>query len=194
MKLSKVKKVCLDASEIIVKRADTGIDVRTWIGTNSALYPVRGLDMSAELAIRIWEIEPKKLRDIEINQDTDENEATTLITREELEKISFMGDTFADAYEQETPGLVNIATINNWNILEDKKTGKAWAMRANKLEPVEGTRLLFIPIEENRNLIAIYADGILEAAVYASPWKRNDYLKSIIQEIALICRAEGEEQ
>ena len=193
MKLSKVKKVCLDASEIIVKRADTGIDVRTWIGTNSALYPVRGLDMSAELAIRIWEIEPKKLRDFEINQDTDENEATTLITREELEKISFMGDTFSDAYEQETPGLVNIATINNWNILEDKKTGKAWAMRANKLEPVEGTRLLFIPIEENRNLIAIYADGILEAAVYAFPWKRNDYLKSIIQEIALICRAEGEE-
>lgn len=194
MKLSKVKKVCMDASEIIVKRADTGIDVRTWIGTNSALYPVRGLDMSAELATRIWEIEPKKLRDIEINQDTDENEATTLITREELEKISFMGDTFSDAYEQETPGLVNIATINNWNILADRKTGKAWAMRANKLEPVEGTRLLFIPIEENRNLIAIYADGILEAAVYASPWKRNDYLKSIIQEIALICRAEDEDE
>ena len=89
MKLSKVKKVCMDASEIIVKRADTGIDVRTWIGTNSALYPVRGLDMSAELAIRIWEIEPKKLRDIEINQDTDENEATTLIKA--LEELKALG-------------------------------------------------------------------------------------------------------
>ena len=192
MKLSKVKKVCMDASEIIVKRADTGIDVRTWIGTQSALYPVRGLDMSAELAIRIWEIEQKKLRSMEINQDTDEEEAATRITREDLEKISFMGDTFADAYDEETPGLAKIATIDNWIILEDRNTGKAWAMRADKLEPVEGTRLLFVQTEGYGNLIAIYADGILEAAVYAMPWERNDYLKSVIHEIAKIDRAEGE--
>ena len=49
MKLSKVKKVCMDAGQIIVKKADTGIDINTWIGTNNALYPVRGLSMNAEL-------------------------------------------------------------------------------------------------------------------------------------------------
>ena len=190
MKLSKVKKVCLDAFDIIVKKADTGIDIRTWIGTCDAMYPVRGMEMSTELAIRIWEIEGKKLKDIRVDQDTDEEEAMTLIMREDLEKFSFLGDTLADAYEEETPGLAKIATIENWVLLMDRKTGKGWVIKENRLAPVEGTSLLYIPLEENRNTIGIYGDGILEAVVYAARWNKSDYMKMIIQKIVETYRAE----
>lgn len=186
MKLSKVKRVCVDASEIIVKRADTGIDIRTWIGTNTALYPVRGMDIKAELAIKIWEIEPKKLRNMEIIQDTDEDEALTLIERSDLEQLSFLGDVYAAAYDEETPGLINIATINNCTLLLDKKTMDGWVIRKDKLAPIEGDRLLFIPVEENRNLIAVYGGGYLEAALYAIRWEKDDFMKDVMRKISEI--------
>lgn len=194
MKLSKVKKVCLDAFDIIVKKADTGIDIRTWIGTCDAMYPVRGMEMSAELAIRIWEIEGKKLKDIRVEQDTEEEEAATLIMRGDLEKFSFLGDTLADAYEEDTPGLVRIATIDNWVLLMDRKTGEGWVIRENRLAPVEGARILYIPSDESKNLIGIYGGGMLEAVVYAARWSASDYLKAVIQKIVETYRAEEERQ
>lgn len=192
MKLSKVKKVCMDAFEIIVKKAEVGLDVRTWIGTSDAMYPVRGLEMSAELAIRIWEIEQKKLKDIRIEQDEENEEALTLIMREDLEGFSFLGDYFADENADKVPGLARIATIENYVLLMDRDTGEGWIIRENRLEPVEGTQLIYIRLEKSRNLIGIYGGGTLEAVVYGMRWKRSEYLKSVIEKIVETYRAEEE--
>lgn len=194
MKLSKVKKVCMNDEEIVIKRADTGLDVRTWIGTNWAQYPVRGLIMTAEMAERIWEIEPKKIAEMAILEDMGENEAVTMITRADLEKVAFLGDAIERDDEQEAPGLAEVATVNNWLILMDRKTKKAWLTRTDRLAPVENKKRIYIPVEVNRNLIAVYADGMLEAVLYMTPWNQTDYIKRIMQQIAEICWEESEKR
>lgn len=194
MKLSKVKKVCMDAGQIIVKKADTGIDINTWIGTNDALYPVRGLTMNAGLAIRIWEIEQKKMAEIDILEDTEEDEVPTLIRREELESLDFLADTLTDKDRDEYPGLLRIARIDSTILMLDRKTNKAWVFRETKLGPIEGKNLMFIPVEEDRGLIAVYADGILEAVIYAAPWDASEYMKATIRQIAEIYREKDEKK
>ena len=191
MKLSKVKKICTGAETIIVKRAETGIDINTWIGVNSAMYPVRGMEMTAAMAIRIWEIEEKKQRKMEILEDTEGFEAGTLITREELESLPFMGDTFEEESGPDYPGLVKIATIDGMIVLLDKKTNKAVIFREEKLDPVEGSHLIYIPVQERSQLVAVYSDGILEAVIFTIPWNRNDYTKNTFRQIAEIYEAEG---
>lgn len=194
MKLSKVKKVCMEAGQIIVKKADTGIDINTWIGTNNALYPVRGLSMNAEVAIKIWEIEQKKLMEFEILEDTEEDEARTLINREELESLDYLADTLTDKNKDEYPGLTRIARIDNKILMLDKKNNKAWVFRETKLAPIEGTNLMFIPVEEGRGLMAVYSDGILEAVIYAAAWNASDLMKETIRQIAEIYREKDEKK
>ena len=189
MKLSKVKKVCMDAGTIVIKKAEMGMDIKTWIGTNSALYPVRGIDMNAALAVRIWEIEQKKLRDMEIQEDTEEVEAATLIDREELESLDFLADTMT-ADNDEVPGLINIATINGYVMLMDREKNDACVFKEDRLAPVEGERLMYIPVEGNRRLIAVYSDEILEAVIYTMGWDKSEYLKAVISRIAEVCRTE----
>lgn len=189
MKLSKVKKVCMDAGTIVIKKAEMGMDIKTWIGTNSALYPVRGIDMNAALAVRIWEIEQKKLRDMEIQEDTEEVEAATMIDREELESLDFLADTLT-ADNDEVPGLINIATINGYVMLLDREKNDAFVFKEDRLAPVEGKRLMYIPVEGNRRLIAVYSDGILEAVIYTMEWDKSDYLKAVISRIAEVCGTE----
>ena len=189
MKLSKVKKVCMDAGTIVIKKAEMGMDIKTWIGTNSALYPVRGIDMNAALAVRIWEIEQKKLRDMEIQEDTEEVEAPTLIDREELESLDFLADTMT-ADNDEVPGLINIATINGYVMLMDREKNDACVFKEDRLAPVEGERLMYIPVEGNRRLIAVYSDEILEAVIYTMGWDKSEYLKAVISRIAEVCRTE----
>ena len=54
MKLSKVKRIVLNHEEMRIARADTGIDVRTWIGVDMAMYPVHELVVTPMLLARIW--------------------------------------------------------------------------------------------------------------------------------------------
>ena len=190
MKLSKVKKVCMDAGTIVIKKAEMGMDIKTWIGTNSALYPVRGIDMNAALAVRIWEIEQKKLRDMEIQEDTEEVEAATLIDREELESLDFLADTLT-ADNDEVPGLINIATINGYVMLLDREKNDAFVFKEDKLAPVEGERLMYIPVYDRSGLVAVYSDGILEAVIYAMKWDKSEYIKAVISRIAEVCGTEG---
>jgi len=187
MKLSKVKKVCMDTGTIVIKKAEMGMDIKTWIGTNSALYPVRGIDMNAALAVRIWEIEQKKLRDMQILEDCEGKEATTLIDREELESLDFLADTLT-ADNNEVPGLINIATINGYIMLLDREKNDAFVFKEDKLSPVEGERLLYIPINDSGRLVAIYSDGILEAVIIAMKWDKSEYIKGVISRIAEVCR------
>lgn len=189
MKLSKVKKVCVDSGAIIVKKAACGLDINTWIGTNSAMYPVRGMTMNAGLAVRIWEIEPKRLRDMEIMEDTEE-EAPTLITQEDLEDIDLLVDTFV-AEEEAYPGLLKIATINGYVLLADKNTKKGWVFGEDKLGPVEGNLLMFLPVEEGRGLIKVYGNGELEAVIFAARWNASEFMKTTIRQITEVCREEA---
>ena len=188
MKMSKVKKVCLDGGYIIVKKVDKGIDISTWIGTQSAIYPVRGMKIDTALAVRIWEIESKKLRDMEIIEDTEDGEAPTLISREDLEQIDFLIDPLTPENADEYPGLIKIATIDGYIMLADRDTKKGWVFREDKLGPVEGSHLTYIPIEKGRGVIAVYGDGELQAVIFAANWNANDYLKGTIRQITEVYR------
>ena len=190
MKLSKVKKVCMDTGYIIVKKLDKGIDISTWIGTNSALYPVRGMTMSAALAVRIWEIEQKKLKDIEILEDTEGAEAPTLITQEALEWVDFLIDPLTPDNAEEYPGLLKIATIDGYILLADREENRGLVFREDKLAPVEGTNLSFMPVENSPNMIAVYGDGELQAVIFAARWDASDYLKGTIRKIIEVCGQE----
>lgn len=129
-----------------------------------------------------------------ILEDMGENEAITMITRADLEKVAFLGDAIERDDEQEAPGLAEVATVNNWLILMDRKTKKAWLTRTDRLAPVENKKRIYIPVEVNRNLIAVYADGMLEAVLYVTPWNQTDYIKRIMQQIAEICWEESEQR
>ena len=188
MKLSKVKKVCTDSGEIVVKRANCGLDITTWIGTNSAMYPVRGMTMNTALAVRIWEIEAKKLNDMRIEEDTEDSEAPTLIDRLDLESFEFLVDPLTNEGEEKYPGLTKIATIDGRILLADRDTKEGWVFREDKLGPVEGNGLLYIPLAKGDGRIAVYGSGQLEAVIYAAPWTASDYMKAIISQIADVYR------
>ena len=188
MKLSKVKKVCLDGGYIIVKKVDKGIDISTWIGTQSALYPVRGMTMNAALAVRIWEIEGKKLNEMQILEDTEDDEALTLISQEDLKGIDFLIDPITPVNANEHPGLKKIATIDGYILLTDRDTEKSWVFREDKLAPVEGNNLIYIPVKSDRYQIAVYGDGELQAVIYAGKWNTYDLLGNTIGLIAKVCQ------
>ena len=188
MKLSKVKKVCLNSGTIIVKKAACGLDINTWIGTNSALYPVRGMTMNAGLAVRIWEIERKKLNEMEILEDTEDDEALTLITQEDLESIDFLIDPITPENADEHPGLKKIATIDGYILLADRLTEKSWVFKEDKLAPVEGNNLIYIPVKSYSHQIAVYGDGELQAVISAGKWNTFDLLGNTIGLIAKVCQ------
>lgn len=188
MKLSKVKKVCMDGGYIVVKKAACGLDITTWIGTTSALYPVRGMTMNAGLAVRIWEIEPKKLKDLEIMEDTEDDEAPTLIQHDDLESFEFLIDPFTNESEENYPGLARIATIDGWILLADRDTKEGWVFREDKLGPVEGNGLMYIPMAKGDGRIAVYGSGQLEAVIFAAKWTASDYIKAKIGQIAEVYR------
>ena len=188
MKLSKVKKVCLDGGYIVVKKADKGLDINTWIGTNSALYPVRGMTMNAAMAVRIWEIEGKKLNEMTILEDTEDDEALTLISQEDLEGIDFLIDPITPENANEHPGLKKIATIDGYILLTDRDTGKSWVFREDKLAPVEGNNLIYIPVKSDRYEVAVYGDGELQAVIHAGKWNTFDVLGNTIGWIAKVCQ------
>ena len=190
MKLSKVKKVCTDSGEIVVKRANCGLDITTWIGTNSAMYPIRGMTMNTALAVRIWEIEAKKLHDMRIQEDTEDDEAMTLIMQVDLRSFEFLIDPLTNEGEEAYPGLRKIATIDGYILLADRDTKEGWVFREDKLGPVEGNGLMYIPLAKGEGKIAVYGSGQLEAVIYAAKWTASDYMKAIISQIAEMHRHE----
>lgn len=67
MRLSKVKKVCMDAGQIRILTADNSCNmVVQWIGTDAALYPVEGLVLDLKTLLAIWEIDSKKAGEIDM--------------------------------------------------------------------------------------------------------------------------------
>lgn len=62
MRLNAIKQVCKAARQIRLLTADGDIRnmVTQWIGTDKALYPVRGLTLDLKVLSVIWELDPKK--------------------------------------------------------------------------------------------------------------------------------------
>lgn len=181
MKLSRVKRICLDNEELVVKRAQSGLDVTTWIGTMSAMYPVHGIEMNARLAAQIWELDQKKLGNMYI-VDADDYEKVTLISKDELEAMPALMQI--DENAEERPDLEKICVINGWILLKDRTTDAGWLMREEMLAPVEGGTVTYFQMNPGRNLIGIYAGGELEAAVCCTKWQHSDLTKAVFRTIA----------
>ena len=91
MKLSKVKKVVLNHGSLCVAKAETGLDVRTWVGCDMAMYPVHELYMTPALAARIWELTGKQVNALRITEEIDSNRPL-LIMPEDLERLPMLAE------------------------------------------------------------------------------------------------------
>lgn len=180
MKLSKVKKVVLNHGSLCVARANTGIDVQTWIGCEMALYPVHELVVTPMLAARIWELNEKQIHTLRITEGVAESNQPLLIQPEDLENMAMQAEA-----EKGEPNLERICQIDNEILLLNKRTGKAYCFSAEYLGPVEGGRVQFFA-EDNSNIIAVYSDGKLEAAIYASNWQAMEHMTRKFESIAHI--------
>ncbi len=180
MKLSKVKRVVLRHNSLCVARADTGIDVQTWIGCDMAMYPVHELVITPELAARIWELTEKQIRELNITDSVMSN-LPTLISRGDLEKLPMLAEA-----EQGEPNMVQLCCIDDMVILMNQRTGRAYYFDLDLLGPTEGRRQYFA--EDNSRVVGVYSDGVLEAAIYAGDWTETDILYSKIGKIAEIWR------
>lgn len=183
MKLSRVKRVCMDHEELVVKQAESGLDVTTWIGARHALYPVHGLEMNLKLAIQIWELDQKKLKTIYTDEDTEEKgECFSLITRKDLEAMP----PLIAVGETTEPGLKPVCHINEKVILMDRETKKSWYFWEDMLAPVEGGELTYHLLngDTGRNTVGVYAGGQLEAVIWCTPWRQDEVMGMIFAEIA----------
>ena len=121
-------------------------------------------------------------------EDTEDDEALTLISKEDIEGIDFLIDPITPENADEHPGLKKIAKIDCYILLTDRDTEKSWVFREDKLAPVEGNNLIYIPVKSDRYQIAVYGDGELQAVIYAGKWNTSDYLGSTISWIAKVCQ------
>ena len=159
----------LDSGSLAVIRANTGIDVQTWVGSDTAMYPVHELVLTPQLAARIWELTEKQINQLHISDDGLGNDFT-LINPAELEELSVLAEA-----ESGGPNMVRVCEIDRWILLEEKATGKGFLVETRMMGPVDGGRIQFFKAEDS-NLIGCYSDGKLEAAFYAGRW---DVLESV---------------
>ena len=164
MKLSKVKKICVDEEEIIVTRAGgAGIDTNYWIGVMSAMYPVHGMAITTGIAANIWDLDERKLNKMRLVNSWDGDECV-LITAADREGMNAMAEG-----EDGDGNLRRICTIDNWILLLDERDGGGWILKKDFLKPVDDGRLNFFH-EEGSNIIAAYSNGKLEAVFHCARW------------------------
>lgn len=183
MKLSKVKKLVLNYEQLRIARADTGIDVQTWIGVDMAMYPVHELVVTPMLMARIWELNEKQIHSLNISDGyagNTENTESVLLSAGELEELPMLGEA-----EGGEPNLERVCQMDKDIILMNSRTGKAVFFSADLLGPVEGSRIQYFA-EDGSNIVAVYSDGKLEAAIYASDWKASDPMMEKFRKIAMI--------
>lgn len=178
MKLSKVKRVVLNYGSLCVARAETGLDVRTWVGCDMAMYPVHELYMTPALAATIWELTGKQISALHITENADSN-APTLINAEDLEKLPMLAEA-----EGGEPNLYELCRIDGNVILVERETGKARYFREDLLAPTEG-RIQYFG-EKDDSIVGAYNDGVLEAAIYAGKWETTEILAKKIETLAEI--------
>ncbi len=157
VKLSKVKKICLSRGTIICAQAETGMDIHSWIGTNSVMYPVHDLVMTAELACRIWEVESKKLQELFLCTRMKDDDSANSIIINDLEQFPFLGESEGE------PAIRKICRIDDVDILYDSVLSKVYAYPSEILGPIEGGKIKYYRLGD---WIGIYGDGQIEAAAW----------------------------
>lgn len=182
MKLSKVKKVVLNHQKLCVARANTGIDVQTWVGVDMAMYPVHELVITPMLAARIWELSEKQIHLLDISEHLEGN-YSLIITESDLEGIPMLAEA-----ENGEPNLTRICQIDGNIFLLNQETGQAYYFSAELLGPVEGSRIQYFA-EPGKNIIGVYSDGKLEAAIYGGDWRNSEYMTEKQGTIAKIWEA-----
>lgn len=178
MKLSKVKRVVLNNGSLCVARAQTGIDVQTWVGCDMAMYPVHELYVTPSLVATIWELTGKQIAALHITEEATSN-LPTLISEEHLEALPMLAEA-----ENGEPNLYELCRIDGNVILMEKETGTARYFREDLLAPTEGRVQYFG--EKGSHITGVYSDGVLEAAIYAGKWETNEILTKKIEMLAKI--------
>ena len=178
MKLSKVKKVVLNHGSLCVAKAETGLDVRTWVGCDMAMYPVHELYMTPALVARIWELTGKQMNALRITEEIDSNQPL-LITPGDLQGLPMLAEA-----ESGEPNLYELCRIDGNVILIESDTGRARYFREDLLAPTEG-RIRYFG-ESGGDIVGAYADGVLEAAIYTGRWEANEILTKKMEVLASV--------
>lgn len=94
MKLSKIKRVCVDAGQLRVVDTigNSNNLVMQWVGTKEALYPVEGVTVNEEMLQVLWELSDKTMEAMAaapVHHDPDLlMELPGLIDKEKVESIT----------------------------------------------------------------------------------------------------------
>lgn len=168
MKLSKVKGVCAGTGHIFHIKAETGFDVQSWIGDGAALYPIRSLDITAEKARIIWELDEEKVSCREGDMD--------LILAKQLAGVPVQIDA-------ENAPTKEICEINGWKVLWDETTQQSRLINVRFLAPVEAKNRAYLYMEEE-GWVAVYEEGVIAAVVVPMKWQ--SILEEPMQKLGLI--------
>lgn len=173
----------LDSGSLAVIRANTGIDVQTWVGSDTAMYPVHELVLTPQLAARIWELTEKQINQLHISDNGLGNDFS-LISAGDLEALPMLAEA-----EEGEPNMERVCEINGWILLKEKATGDGYLIRTAALGPVEGGRIQFF--KDEGCVIACYSDGKLEAAFYGYSWDAMENVQNIFETVSNMWQREN---
>ena len=176
MKLSRVKGLCAAMGTIVALKCQTGLDINTWIGDGVGLYPVRTVDITAEMAMKIWELDPEKVVARELDQNAGE-----------LPGILASLPIVVDMDNQPT---YEVCDIGIYKMLYDRETEHSCIIDARHLAPIASKYRTFMKVE-GKNLVAVYSEGELDGILACDKWTRN--MSEQMEEIARIYHREKDE-
>lgn len=175
MKLSKVKGLCAAQGSIIALKLQTGLDINTWIGDGIGLYPVRTVEITAEMAMKIWELDPEKV-----------------VVREMDPAEGPLPEILADVpiiVDMDNPPTKEVCDIGIFKLLYDSQTEHSCMIDIRHLAPIASKYRTFVKIP-GRDLVAVYSEGELDGILACSNWK---FMEEKMEEIARIYLREKDE-
>lgn len=186
MKLSRIKKACMDEGVIRLYSVEkTGNAIFQWLGTNEALYAVEGCELTLTTLQAIWEIDSKKAANLDMVEDTLRGAVERrLLTDRDVHIL-----TGAPALiDMENAPLLSIIVINDHRVIACGDDRVIFVPEA-RFAPCYAKAILSMEYYENGDTgepawIATYTDGKLCGMVRPVKKVAAERLRALAKEVA----------
>lgn len=186
MKLSRIKKACMDEGVIRLYSVEApGNAVFQWLGTDGALYAVEGCELTLTTLMAIWEIDSKKAANMDMVEDTLRGAVERRLLTDRDADILAGAPAMIDSMS--APPLVMAHIGCYWAM----KFGEDHVMFAseNNFAPCIGKHIVAMDIHADDATgepawIAVYADGKLCGMVRPTSKIEAERLLELVREVA----------
>lgn len=172
MKLAKVKGLCQTAGAVVTVQKDAGLDIKTWVGDGSSLYPLRGIQLNAEEIRSLWDV------------DQDKMAAREVAAEGNVLSLLCAADIFIDG---EHTGIEEICDINGMLMLYDTRRERSILLNTKYLAPCNNKDRAFAWLDAGG--VAVYGQNVLEAIVMPVEMAK-DGMEQILAKLSLIYNRE----